>query len=106
MWKDAGEALVEIGAIFEEIESQLADSHETFRKHWFTGAANVFTTVGADQQGLIDPCLRRIAAEGAGFTLLEYLAAVKEREAMATAMNLFYEPRDVLLSPPLPQPAL
>src|SRR3546814_10553661 len=51
--KAAAEALVDLGAIVEEIESPLADSHETFRKHWFTGAANVFTTVGADQQGLI-----------------------------------------------------
>src|SRR3546814_18658415 len=48
---------------------------------------------------------RSIAAEGAGFTLLEYLAAVKEREAMGPAMNLFHERWDILLTPTLPQPA-
>src|SRR3546814_16675964 len=43
--------------------------------------------------------------EGAGFTLLEYLAAVKEREAMGTAMNHFHERWDILLTPTLPQHA-
>src|SRR3546814_12261969 len=64
--KAAPEALVDLGAIDEEIESPLAASHETFRKHWFTGAAKVFTTLGADPQGLIDPGMRRKLRQPSG----------------------------------------
>ena len=103
--KAAVEAFVELGAIVEEVDSPLADSHETFRKHWFAGAANLFTGFGDAQKALIDPGLQQIAAEGAGFSLLEYFAAVKEREAMGTAMNLFHGKYDVMLTPTLPQPA-
>ncbi|EDP63097.1 hypothetical protein BAL199_30007 [alpha proteobacterium BAL199] len=105
MVKAAAQAFVELGATVEEIEAPIADSHETFRKHWFTGAANLFTAFNAEQKKLIDPGLQQIAAEGAAFTLLEYLAAVKEREAMGTAMSLFHETYDVLLTPTLPIPA-
>lgn len=103
--KAAVGAFVELGAVVEEVEPPIADSHETFRKHWFTGAANLFTAFTAEQKALIDPGLQGIAAEGANFTLLEYLAAVKEREAMGTAMSLFHETYDVLLTPTLPIPA-
>ncbi len=103
--KAAAEAFVALGAIVEEIDSPLADSHETFRKHWYTGAANLFTGFSAEQKALIDPGLQQIAAEGAEIGLLDYFAAVKEREAMGTAMNLFHETYDVLLTPTLPQPA-
>ncbi|GHD58640.1 amidase [Thalassobaculum fulvum] len=103
--KAAAEAFVALGAIVEEIDSPLADSHETFRKHWYTGAANLFTGFSAEQKALIDPGLQQIAAEGAEIGLLDYFAAVKEREAMGTAMNLFHEKYDVLLTPTLPQPA-
>ncbi|MEQ9135806.1 MAG: amidase [Thalassobaculum sp.] len=103
--KAAVEAFVELGAVVEQVDSPLADSHETFRKHWFAGAANLFTGFSESQKVLIDPGLQQIAAEGAAFTLLEYFAAVKEREAMGTAMNLFHEQYDVMLTPTLPQPA-
>jgi len=103
--KAAAEAFVALGASVEEIASPIADSHETFRKHWYTGAANLFTGFSAEQKALIDPGLQQIAAEGAEIGLLDYFAAVKEREAMGTAMNLFHEEYDVLLTPTLPQPA-
>ncbi|MEQ8393766.1 amidase [Thalassobaculum sp.] len=105
MVKTAAQAFVELGATVEEVDPPIPDSHETFRKHWFTGAANLFTAFTAEQKALIDPGLQQIAAEGAAFTLLEYLAAVKEREAMGTAMSLFHETYDVLLTPTLPIPA-
>lgn len=101
----AAEAFSALGAVVEELDSPLDDSHETFRKHWYTGAANLFTGFSAEQKALIDPGLQQIAAEGAEIGLLDYLAAVKEREAMGTAMNLFHEKWDVMLTPTLPQPA-
>ena len=53
----------------------------------------------------MDPGLREIAAEGECIPLLDYLAAVKQREAIGIAMNRFHETFDLLLTPTLPVPA-
>ncbi len=53
----------------------------------------------------MDPGLIEIAAEGAGYSALHYLAAVKQREAIGLAMNRFHETYDLLLTPTLPVPA-
>jgi aspartyl-tRNA(Asn)/glutamyl-tRNA(Gln) amidotransferase subunit A len=103
--KSAAEAFAELGAIVEEVDAPLTDSHETFRKHWFAGAANLFSAFSDEQKALIDPGLREVAATGVTFSLLEYFEAVKQREAMGTAMSLFHESWDVLLTPTLPIPA-
>ena len=46
-----------------------------------------------------------VAEEGAGYSVLDYLAAVKLREAVGVAMNLFHQTYDLLLTPTLPIPA-
>ena len=51
------------------------------------------------------PGLVEIAAEGAGYSALDYLAAVKLREAVGVTMNQFHETYDLLLTPSLPIPA-
>ncbi len=95
----------ELGAIVEVVDSPIADSHDTFTAHWFTGAANLFTGFSEEQKAVIDPGLVEAAEAGARYSLLDYLAAVKAREAMGTAMNEFHETYDLLLTPTLPQPA-
>ncbi|WP_028794316.1 amidase [Thalassobaculum salexigens] len=101
----AVEVFRELGATVEEVESPLPNSHEVFAAHWFTGAANLFSAFSEEQKALIDPGLVEVAEAGAKYALLDYFAAVKQREAMGTAMNEFHETYDLLLTPTLPQPA-
>lgn len=101
----AAAAFAGLGAVVEEIAPPFDDCHETFRIHWYAGAANLMAGIPADLQERIDPGLRAIAAEGASIGLLDYLAAVKAREAQGTGMNLFHQRYDLLLTPTLPIPA-
>ncbi len=86
----------------EEAEPELPDCAATFRIHWYAGAANLLSGFSDDQKALMDPSLVEIAAEGAGYGLLDYLAAVRLREAIGVAMNRFHERHDLLLTPSLP----
>lgn len=101
----AAASFAELGAVVEEIAPPFGECHATFRAHWYAGAANLMAGIPAEKHGLIDPGLRTVAAEGRKIALLDYLAAVKSRETLGTAMNLFHERFDLLLTPTLPIPA-
>jgi aspartyl-tRNA(Asn)/glutamyl-tRNA(Gln) amidotransferase subunit A len=95
----------ELGATVEAAEPELPGCAETFRIHWYAGAANLLKGFTEAQKALMDPSLVAIAAEGASYTLLDYLAAVKARETIGVAMNRFHQDYDLLLTPSLPIPA-
>jgi len=95
----------ELGAVIEERDPELPDCAESFRIHWFAGAANLLRTIDPAKQALIDPGLREVARQGAAISLFDYLTAVKTREAIGVAMSLFHERYDLLLTPSLPIPA-
>jgi aspartyl-tRNA(Asn)/glutamyl-tRNA(Gln) amidotransferase subunit A len=103
--EDAVGVFTELGAVVERVEPPIPDTARCFRMHWYAGAANLLATFTEDQIAVLDPGLREIAEEGKSYALLDYLAAVKEREAVGMAMNLFHETYDLLLTPTLPQPA-
>ena len=52
------------------------------------GAANALRAYSPAQQALMDPGLREIAAAGATLPLMDYLAAVKEREQLGVRMKI------------------
>ncbi len=95
----------ELGAEVEEAEPDLPDCGEIFRTHWFAGAANLLAGFDAEQRAMMDKGLQDIAEQGARCSLLDYLAAVKEREALGVAMNRFHQDYELLLTPSLPVPA-
>jgi len=101
----AANVFTELGAIVDRVPSPIPDSARCFRMHWYAGAANLLATFTEEQIAVLDPGLREIAEEGRTYSLLDYLAAVKEREALGTAMGRFHETYDLLLTPTLPQPA-
>jgi aspartyl-tRNA(Asn)/glutamyl-tRNA(Gln) amidotransferase subunit A len=101
----AAQVFAELGAHVEESVPNLPDSYETFARHWYPGAANALRAFGPEQRRLMDPGLVEIAEAGAALPLLDYLAAVKEREGMGVTMNLFHQRWDLLLTPTLPIPA-
>ena len=95
----------DLGATVEAADPNLSDCAAAFRKHWYAGVATVLASFTEAQKALMDPGLVELAAEGAGYSALDYLAAVKLREAVGVAMNLFHQSYDLLLTPSLPIPA-
>jgi len=101
----AAKRFSELGANVEEIDTQLPDSARCFANHWFPGAANALRAFNAEQRKLMDPGLIDIAEQGARLSLMDYLAAVKERETLGVAMNVLHRKWDLLLTPTIPIPA-
>jgi aspartyl-tRNA(Asn)/glutamyl-tRNA(Gln) amidotransferase subunit A len=95
----------ELGANVEEADPGLRDCALAFRKLWYAGAAALLDAFTEEQKALVDPGLVEVAAEGADYSARDYLAAVKLREAVGVAMNLFHQSYDLLLTPSLPIPA-
>jgi aspartyl-tRNA(Asn)/glutamyl-tRNA(Gln) amidotransferase subunit A len=95
----------ELGANVEAVDPPIGDVRQTFKRHWFTGAANLLRAYSAEQQARMDPGLVEIAREGAQLGLLDYFTAVREREQLGVAMNGFHARYDLLLTPTLPLPA-
>ena len=99
----AAAAFRELGATVEEVDPEIGpDCAITFTNHWFPGAANALRVFSAEQKALMDPGLTEIAALGAKLPLMDYLAAVKDREQLGVRMNRFHEKWDLLLTPTLP----
>lgn len=91
-----------MGAIVEEVSPGFADPKEMFRIHWYAGAANLMRSFAPAKQAVMDPGLRQIAEEGARYTLMDYMKAMGEREALGQHMKRFHETYRLLLTPTLP----
>ncbi|MEM7226321.1 MAG: amidase [Pseudomonadota bacterium] len=98
----AAKRFEELGATVETAEPALPNVDEIFQMHWFAGAANLLGRFTDKQKKLVDPGLMAIAETGAGYGLLDYLGAVKGREALGVATNRFHQDYDLLLTPSLP----
>ena len=97
--------LAELGAEIEQAEPDVSGVGEIFQTHWFAGAANAMLAIPAETRAQIDPGLQEVAAAGAKYTLPEYQAAVKAREALGQRVAVFHRKYDLLLTPTLPLPA-
>lgn len=96
------ERLAELGAYVEETDPDFSDPVDAFHTLWFSGAARVTQKLAPQQRELLDPGLREICATGAGFSALDYLAAVDARMELGRRMGLFHERYDLLVTPTLP----
>ncbi|OEJ39190.1 amidase [Streptomyces agglomeratus] len=94
--------LAELGAYVEEADPDFADPVESFHTLWFSGAARLVQHFGKEQRDLLDPGLREIAARGARYSALDYLAAVDVRMDLGRRMGRFHSTYDVLVTPTLP----
>ncbi|MFG2377413.1 amidase [Streptomyces sp. NPDC048504] len=96
------ERLASLGAYVEETDPDFSDPVDAFHTLWFSGAARVTQKLAPQQRELLDPGLREICATGAGFSALDYLAAVDARMELGRRMGLFHERYDLLVTPTLP----
>ncbi|UED86174.1 amidase [Streptomyces profundus] len=101
----AVERLAELGAVVEETDPPLPSFDEmraAFHVLWFSGVARVTEFFDERQVAALDPGVAEIRAEGAGYSALDYLAAVDVRMAMGRAMGAFHERYDLLVTPTMP----
>jgi aspartyl-tRNA(Asn)/glutamyl-tRNA(Gln) amidotransferase subunit A len=96
------ERLAALGAYVEETDPDFSDPVDAFHTLWFSGAARVTQKLAPQQRELLDPGLREICATGAGFSALDYLAAVDARMELGRRTGLFHERYDLLVTPTLP----
>ncbi|WP_044375349.1 amidase [Streptomyces noursei] len=98
----AVDTLAGLGADVEEIDPGVADPVEAFHTLWFSGAARVVQPLGAADLELLDPGLKEVCAQGARYSVLDYLAAVDVRMALGRAMGRFHSVYDLLVTPTEP----
>ncbi|GHH82988.1 amidase [Streptomyces sulfonofaciens] len=94
--------LAELGAVVEEADPGYTDPVEAFHTLWFSGAARVIEPLGVAERDLLDPGLREVCAQGAGYSALDYLAAVDVRMDLGRRMGRFHDTYDLLVTPTLP----
>ena len=101
----AAARFAELGAEVEVVDPPLGDPTATFRTLWWSGAHAVTAQLSPTQIKEIDPGLRRIAEEGAGFALDTYLAATLARADYGSRMRQWMSGYDFLLTPSVAVPA-
>ncbi len=101
----AAQALAAAGAIVELADPGFSNPFDTFKTHWYTGAANLLRTIPAQQRQYLDPGLSVIGDEGERIAHMDYIAATNRRAALGQLMNVFHRSYDLLLTPTLPIPA-
>ncbi|MSP48599.1 MAG: amidase [Alphaproteobacteria bacterium] len=94
--------LAELGADVEQAEPDVSGADDIFRAHWFTGAANLMSTIPVEARAQIDPGLQEVAADGAKIELLDFLKFVKAREALGQRLAEFHRKYDLLVTPTMP----
>jgi aspartyl-tRNA(Asn)/glutamyl-tRNA(Gln) amidotransferase subunit A len=94
--------LVDAGARVELKDPEFEDPSETFRDHWYTGAANLRRNIPTDRRALLEPGFVAIADAGEQISHMQYIAATDVRAAIGLRMNQFHEKFDLLLTPALP----
>ena len=102
----AAARLEDMGAYVEEVDPGFPDPRGTFETLWFAGAGRVVADLGdPPPTDVLDPGLVRTAAMGSRITAMEYLRAMRARDALGLRMSEFHATWDLLLTPTLPLPA-
>ncbi len=101
----AATVMRDLGATVEEIDPDFDDPAETFRQHWFGAAGKLVESFTPEEQALLDPGLREVAAMGSAITFGEFMDAMEARNQLGETMSRFHETYDLLLTPTMPIPA-
>jgi aspartyl-tRNA(Asn)/glutamyl-tRNA(Gln) amidotransferase subunit A len=96
----AVEILAEQGAEVTPIDPGFTDPIDAFHIFWWSGAAKLLDAYDVDDR--VDPGLRRVAAQGAAYSAVDFLEATSIRMDLGQRMGRFHQQYDVLLTPTLP----
>jgi aspartyl-tRNA(Asn)/glutamyl-tRNA(Gln) amidotransferase subunit A len=102
----AAQVFAELGATVEEADPGFAEPMDLIMTLWAGTSSSIVFSLPAAEREKMDPGFRRMAEDGKGTTLPQYLAAYAARSDLAIAMAKFHERYDLLLTPQMPIPAL
>ncbi len=91
--------LEQLGAHIEQVDPPQADVFAIFRTIWWSGAAYMLGGLPEDKKALLDPGLLRMAEEGKDIGPREFHDAVLARANYGSAMRVFMEKYDLLVTP-------
>jgi len=98
----AAALLAEAGANIEPRDPPFPDPADMFAAHWYTGAAQLRSSIPRERWSLLDPGFNRIAVAGEMIAHMEYARRLSERADLGLRMARFHRDFDVLLTPTLP----
>ena len=90
-----------LGAHVEQVDPPGGDPGPTVRTLWWSGAGSLLGDYPDEKKALLDPGLRQMAKEGVAISKKDYLNANMARGAYGSAMRVFMETYDFLLTPTL-----
>lgn len=102
----AAQVFADLGAIVEQVDPGFAEPLDTIMTIWYGVSRAIVGAIPSADQEKLDPGFRRIAEQGSGVTLADYLAAHSARVQLAEHMRKFHERYDLLLTPQMPLTAL
>jgi aspartyl-tRNA(Asn)/glutamyl-tRNA(Gln) amidotransferase subunit A len=101
----AGSFAADAGAVvFEEDPVWPIDPFEPFDIFWSTSCMATVEAAPSEKRCLIDPLLRKVAAEGKAVSVSAFLKAIEQRWAIAVAAKSFFNRFDLLIGPVMPIP--
>ncbi len=95
----AAARLAELGATVEQADPDIPDGEHAFRVHWFASARQLLHRLPPAKYALLDPGLRGVVEQAAGYTLADFLDAQATRAAIGLGMARFARRYDLLLTP-------
>lgn len=101
----AAKSFAEMGAIVEQVDPPGGDTKDLFRTLWWSGAAYLLGRMPEAKKALLDPGLARMVEEGAAIGGHDVIAANSARAAYASAMRVFFQSHDLLLTPAVAVPS-
>lgn len=95
-----------LGAHVEQVDPGFEDPRWCYDVLWSTGAAKLVATLGdPPPDDLLDPGVLEIIESARGRSALEYVEALRVRDAVGLRMSLFHQDWDLLLTPSVAIPA-
>jgi aspartyl-tRNA(Asn)/glutamyl-tRNA(Gln) amidotransferase subunit A len=101
----AAQVFEDLGAQLEAVDPGFAEPIDMIRTMWSAVATTIVDAVPERDRAKMDPGFLRVAEQGRGYTLADYLAAYQNRAELANVMARFLERYDLLLTPQMPIPA-
>jgi aspartyl-tRNA(Asn)/glutamyl-tRNA(Gln) amidotransferase subunit A len=95
-----------LGAIVEQVDKIFESPRDALFTLWSAGLAVLMRTFPDERKRSSDPGLLATAAAGETLSAVDWLGADLVRNALGRTMGAFHQRYDLLLTPPMPIPAL
>lgn len=98
----AADVFADLGAEVVRVDPGFSDPIAAFGHLFYGGAANAIRHLSKKKRELMDPNLVAVAEKAEKLSMLEYMSAVNEANALKERMANFYRKYDLLLTPTIP----